>query len=88
MKNVFIAQLLLLSLSSYAMTFSEALIALKRHESIASITLKSKALDAQAQLNGSWGDPQIKVAAKNLPKDSFKRDETPMTGIEVGIHRQ
>lgn len=37
---------------------------------------------------GSWGDPILKLAAKNFPKDTFKDDETPMTGIEFGLSQK
>ena len=70
------------------MTFNEAIIILEKHESIDSIKYKSKALGEQADLKGSWGDPMFKIAAKNFPKDSLERDQTPMTGIEFGLSQK
>ena len=70
------------------MTFNEAINILEKHESIDSIKYKSKALGEQADLKGSWGDPMFKIAAKNFPKDSLERDQTPMTGIEFGLSQK
>ena len=71
-----------------AMTFAQAIKALHSHESVDSVRLKSKALDKEAESRGSWGDPKFKIAAKNFPKDSLKDDQTPMSGIEMGVSQK
>ncbi|MEE3078943.1 MAG: TolC family protein [Bdellovibrionota bacterium] len=78
----------LFTLNVFCMTFNEAINILEKHESIDSIKYKSKALGEQADLKGSWGDPMFKIAAKNFPKDSLERDQTPMTGIEFGLSQK
>ena len=80
--------LILFSFSAHALTFNEALVALQKHESIEAVMLKSKATSEEADLKGSWGDPKIKIAAKNYPNDSFRRDQSPMTGIEFGVSQK
>ena len=76
------------SLHSKAMSFVEAINALSEHDSIKEIGHKAKSYEAQASLKGSWGDPKLMVAAKNFPEDSLNRDQTPMTGIEIGISQK
>ncbi|MDP7320771.1 MAG: TolC family protein [Bacteriovoracaceae bacterium] len=71
-----------------AMTFAQAIKVLHSHESVDSVRLKSKALDKEAESRGSWGDPKFKIAAKNFPKDSLKDDQTPMSGIEMGVSQK
>lgn len=66
-------------------SFQEALERLNSHESIQAIMHLSQATKEEATLKGSWGDPHFKVAAKNFPKNSFKDDETAMTGVEIGL---
>lgn len=45
----------------------------------------AKSLLEKSQKQASWGDPMFKIAAKNLPVDSLKFDQTPMSGLEFGI---
>tara|TARA_R110002072_G_scaffold64203_2_gene159167 strand:+ start:4990 stop:6219 length:1230 start_codon:yes stop_codon:yes gene_type:complete len=88
MIKVFVVLLLIVSLDASAITFNEAIKTLQSHESIESVTFKSKALSEEAELKGSWGDPKFKIAAKNFPKSSLEKDQTPMTGIEFGISQK
>lgn len=71
-----------------AMSFQKALEVLQRHESVESANFQAKAISEEANEKGSWGDPNFKVAAKNFPKDSLERDQTPMTGIEFGVSQK
>jgi outer membrane protein TolC len=66
-------------------SFSQALESLASHESIEAIKSSSRRLKEEGRSKSSWGDPRLKIAAKNFPKDSLKDDETPMTGIELGL---
>ncbi len=80
--------LLMLSLNSFALTFNEAVEILSSHSSVESRIGMSNSTKEVGASKGSWGDPMFKVAAKNFPKDSLKRDETPMTGVEFGISQK
>ena len=84
----FMIPILFVSLNANAITFNEAVEALKKHESIEAVSFKSKALGEEAELKGSWGDPKFKIAAKNFPKDTLEKDQTPMTGIEFGVSQK
>ena len=71
-----------------AMTFSEAIDALNRHESVESIVFKLNATKEEANFEGSWGDPKFKVAAKNFPKDTLSDNQSPMTGVELSLSQK
>jgi hypothetical protein len=86
--KIIIIALIVLSTNSFAITFNEAIKSLQKHESIEAVLAKSKAITNKAELNGSWGDPVFRIAAKNFPQDSLKDDQTPMTGIEFGISQK
>ncbi len=79
---------LISSVEVNAITFDKAITVLGAHESVDSVNFKSKALSEEAELKGSWGDPNFKIAAKNFPKDSLKDNQTPMTGIEFGVSQK
>lgn len=68
-----------------AITFSEAIALIDKHESVLQKSGKSRAVKEMAKSAGSWGDPQFKIAAKNFPQDNIRDDQTPMTGIEFGV---
>jgi outer membrane protein, heavy metal efflux system len=88
MIRIFMIPLVIVSLNANAVTFNEAIKALQTHESIEAVSFKSKALAEEAELKGSWGDPKFKITAKNFPKDTLEKDQTPMTGIEFGISQK
>jgi len=87
-KNRLFSLIFLFSFNGFAITFKEAVEILKKHESVESINSKSTSLAKEAGLKGSWGDPMLKIAAKNYPKDTLKDDQTTMTGIEFGISQK
>lgn len=72
----------------FAIDFGDAILKLKKHESVSAMREMSLATLEEANLQGSWGDPKLKLAAKNYPKDTLKNDQTPMTGIEIGISQK
>ena len=74
--------------SAYAVTFKQAAKSLEKHEVIEAIEHESFAIKEQGNIEGSWGDPRLMLAAKNFPKDSLKDDETPMTGIELSLSQK
>lgn len=78
----------IISMNANALTFKEAIQKLEKHESVESALYKSKATIEVAESKGSWGDPMLKIAAKNYPVDTLKNDQSPMTGIEFGISQK
>ena len=76
---------LFFSVHASGISFNEALKILDKHESVDSILAHSKSIHEMSYSEGSWGDPSIKLSAKNLPINTFKRDETPMSGLEVKV---
>lgn len=81
----FVFLLLLFSQTAPALTFKEAIERIENHEKVSALNHQSDAFKESARSQASWGDPMLKVAAKNFPVDSFKDDQTPMTGIEVSL---
>lgn len=73
---------------AFGFSFSEAVKKIESHEAVLSISELGMALNEKGAVDGSWGDPMLKLAAKNFPKDSLKDNETPMTGIELGISQK
>ncbi|MCB1196864.1 MAG: TolC family protein [Deltaproteobacteria bacterium] len=71
--------------SSYAFTFQEAIESISKHASVQAIEQKSNATEQEGKNMSAWGDPMLKVTAKNFPIESLSFDQTPMTGIEFGI---
>lgn len=80
--------LILLITDSYAFTYSEAIKQIQKHDYLKSLDYKVRSLNSKSEGAGSWGDPILKVSAKNFPKDSLKDDESPMTGIEFGVSQK
>ncbi|MDD0851741.1 TolC family protein [Halobacteriovorax sp. GB3] len=78
----------LISHASSAYDFQEVIKKVGDHSSVKELQARSNELKEQASSANSWGDPMLKLAAKNFPKDSLKKNETPMTGIEVGISQK
>ncbi len=68
-----------------AIGFKEAITAIESHDQVESIKYKAKMLKAQGELGSSWGDPNLKISASNFPVDSLANDDSPMTGVEIGI---
>ena len=72
-------------MSSFAYTFKDAVSAINKHESVDAISKDALAIKEQADISGSWGDPMLKIAAKNFPLETLANDEAPMTGVELSI---
>lgn len=70
---------------AYSYSFKQVLEIIKDHEAVESINNNAKSLMEMGNSQNSWGDPIFKLAAKNFPRDSFKDDESPMTGIEFSL---
>jgi outer membrane protein TolC len=50
--------------------------------------LRAKILESQGEINSSWGDPTLKIQASNFPVNTLTDDETPMTGVEIGLSQK
>lgn len=88
MKLRIIIPLILFSHNAVALTFNEAIKKIDSHQSVESILSQSKVTKEEGSIKASWGDPHLKLAAKNFPKDNLSDDQTPMTGIEFGISQK
>lgn len=71
-----------------AISFKEAVSHIIKHDSVEALILKAKAKEDEANSKGSWGDPVLKIAAKNYPEDNLKNDQSPMTGVEFAISQK
>lgn len=69
----------------FAASFDELLAKLEKHDLIQARLNKVKAMQEGARRLGSWGDPKLSVAALNFPKHNLKRDQSMMTGVQLGI---
>ena len=66
-----------------AMSFQEAVALIQKHDSIRERSAKSDSLSEKAQMKGSWGDPTLKLAAKNYPVNTLDPNQSPMTGLDI-----
>jgi outer membrane protein TolC len=78
----------MLSVPAFGLSFNEALKRIDEHEKVKATDLGARVQQALSLKSSSLSDPNFKIAAKNFPKDSLKRDESPMTGIEVGLSQK
>lgn len=60
-------------------------IALENNPEILSSKFAKQAMDYRARASGTIPDPKFNIAALNLPRSSLSLDETPMSGIVLGI---
>ncbi len=88
MIKYFFAFLIFFSNQGKAISFKGAIEKIKDHEALLQLERKSEALKEEANLKGSWGDPKFKVSIKNLPVNSLKINESPMSGIELGVSQK
>lgn len=70
---------------AWAESFDYFVQKINEHEMIRMMNSSAAASREMGVKQGSWGDPTFKIAANNFPKDSLKKDETPMTGIQFSI---
>ncbi|EQC42949.1 outer membrane efflux protein [Bacteriovorax sp. BSW11_IV] len=83
--------LLLVTLSANALeviSYEKATQALNNHEIVQGGINRAAAISAMGEMEGSWGDPVLKLGIKNLPKDSLAQDVTPMSGIDIGLSQK
>jgi cobalt-zinc-cadmium efflux system outer membrane protein len=88
MKKVTLILSFIFNISAFGNTFSNAVKNLEKHDAVVAIKEGSLSMTELAKGKGSWGDPRFKIAAKNFPKNSLNDNETPMTGIEIGVSQK
>lgn len=88
MKRILLVIMTLTPLYSRAISFEQAVGEIRKHSYLSAVSSESKALNEEGQKQSSWSDPMLMVAARNFPKDSLKKDETPMTSIEFGVSQK
>lgn len=59
--------------------------AFERNPRLQSMRLQSESAALSARAAGTLPDPQIGIGLMNLPHSSLALDETPMSGVQVGI---
>lgn len=86
----YLVAIIMLSMAGFsqAFTFSEAIKKIENHEAVQTLSSMSEAIVEKGGVKGSWGDPMFKISAKNFPKDTLEKDQTPMTGIEFGLSQK
>ncbi|MFG1486371.1 TolC family protein [Halobacteriovorax sp. RZ-1] len=77
-----------ISTCSMAFSFKQAVGQLSKHNSVEAIKGSAKSLVESSKQKSSWGDPMFKVAAKNFPVETLDYNQTPMTGLELGISQK
>ena len=88
LKASVITILVFFSFSTKAISFNEAINLLKDHDIVKSGLASSEMMKEMAGANGSWGDPKLKLVAKNYPQSSLDDRQTPMTGIGIGLSQK
>jgi len=80
--------ILQISHSISAMTLNEALLSLEDHKLVQSQLDTAKGLKEFSQAQGSWGDPKLTISAMNFPRETLSRDDSMMTGIQIGLSQK
>lgn len=80
--------LLVFDSQSFSMSFKEAMSSIENHRKVEEMKLKSQSTAEMANVKGSWGDPMLKIAAKNYPIDTLDPDQTPMTGVDLVLSQK
>ncbi|MBT6324844.1 MAG: TolC family protein [Bdellovibrionales bacterium] len=77
--------LILISCDVFAFTFKDSIKKLDNHNKVLEITNRAKASLEEGREKGSWGDPKLKILAKNFPIKNLKYDQSGMTGVEIWV---
>lgn len=86
--TLLILGLLVFDSQSFSMSFKEAMSSIENHRKVEEMELKSQSTAEMANVKGSWGDPMLKIAAKNYPIDTLDPDQTPMTGVDLVLSQK
>lgn len=85
LKSFILIQLLFLLQVANAFTFNEAKLQISKHDSVLAIKHRAQALLEEGEVKGSWGDPQFKIAMKNIPNETLRFNDTPMSALEFSM---
>ena len=88
MKGIFLFLLFIFNFNVQAESFNELLLRLNEHDLLKSAIEKASSLEENARSLGSWGDPNVSIAALNFPADSLKQNESMMTGIQFSLSQK
>jgi outer membrane protein, heavy metal efflux system len=82
--------LLMISTASFAqdVSFNAYIEEINKHSSVLAIKLDSELLKNKGEIEGSWGDPSLTIAAINFPKKPIHRNKTAMTGIKYSLSQK
>lgn len=69
-------------------TLDQAMQMVRKHASIQIQQQEVERTKQGAISSGSWGDPRLKIAAKNFTAENFRKDLSPMSGIEVSVSQK
>lgn len=68
--------------------FREVFSLIDKHDLVREAQSKTIAQSEKADFEGSWGDPMLSVAARNMPQDDLSLDQAPMSGVEVKLSQK
>jgi len=62
--------------------------AIARNPGLESMRARTRELGEVAEISSTWSDPSFSVAYMNAPVDSFRIDESPMSGVEFKLQQR
>jgi hypothetical protein len=74
--------------SAIAKNFNELIKELDNHDLIQARLDKVNSIQQKSRQLGSWGDPEFSISALNFPENSFRHDESMMTGVQFGLSQK
>jgi cobalt-zinc-cadmium efflux system outer membrane protein len=89
MKGIFTIILFIFTTSPvFAESFEGLIGMLEKHNLVQSELNKAKFLHQEARKSGSWGDPRFSVGAVNIPKSTYSKNISMMSGIKFGLSQE
>lgn len=73
---------------SLKLKYQEAVDLIKGSIDLKSLDSKIKAIESEGEKKGSWGNPQIRIGANNLPAETLRADQTPMSNYAVELSQK
>jgi len=62
--------------------------AVRANPGLEALRARAEQLEALVQAAGIWKDPVVGVEYLNAPVDSFRLDESPMSGLQFSLHQE
>ncbi len=91
MKKIWAATLILMfPITAFAVDDPEILSdeALRANPGLEAMRARSQELSELAEVAGTWKDPMVGLEYMNVPVDSLKLDESPMSGVQFKIEQK